>query len=209
MHYAFPYNFVYWEKVVNHQEIKEKYYNNIILKNKNNIQKKNEWIGDLKTSYNNNDLNKCLYENYFTSNVIWPYFDNMLVELCNNIPLPIESYISEIWYNVYEKGNFQEPHQHDRNYRNVSDKVHVNSYCGIYLLHLEEKNTTVFYEEPPIPCSIDNSGINFLTDFMEEGNVILFPSGLSHYVLPSKTDRCTISFNITSVFENVFAKNDS
>lgn len=199
MHYAFPYNFVYWEKVSLHEEIKEKYYTKII-ESENNIQKYSNWIGNVKTSYKNESLNKFLYENDFTSNVIWPYFDNMLVEMCNNIPLPIESYISQSWYNLYDNGDFQEPHQHDRNYKIMHDKVHVSTYSGIYLLHLEEKNTTVFYEEPPIPCSIDNSGINFLTDFMEEGNIIFFPSGLSHYVLPSKSKRCTISFNINSVY---------
>lgn len=199
MHYAFPYNFVYWEKVSSHEEIKKKYYNKII-ETENNIQKYNNWIGNVKTSYKNESLNQFLYENEFTSAVIWPYFDNMLVEMRDNVPLPIESFVAKSWYNLYEEGHFQEPHQHDKNYVVGENKFYASTYSGIYLLHLEEKNTTVFYEEPPIPCSIDNSGINFLTDFMEEGNVIFFPSGLSHYVLPSKSKRCTISFNITSVY---------
>lgn len=201
MHYAFPYNFVYWEKVNSHKEIKEKYYNNI-LDTQNNLKKNNEWVGELKTSYNNPSLNEFLYEDYFTSNVIWPYFDNMLVEMRENIPLPMESYISCSWYNLYNPGDFQETHQHDKNYARIRDKIHVNAYCGIYLLHLEETNKTIFYEEPPIPCSLDNSGVNFNTDFLEEGSIIFFPSGLSHYVLPAKAKRCTISFNITSVYPN-------
>ena len=205
MHYKFPSNFVYWDKVSNHEQVKEKYYQKI-LDSKNDIEDNNKWIAKLKTSYNNLGLNNFLYGECFAKDVIWPYFDNMLVEMQSNLDqMPIESYINYAWFNLYEKGDYQETHQHDRNYIDSEKTVHTNAFCGIYLLHLEEENKTVFYQEPPVPCSATNSGVNFQTNFLEEGSIMFFPSGLSHYVLPSDSKRCTISFNITSVYSKIIS----
>jgi hypothetical protein len=200
MHFLFPSNFVYWAKVKNHNEVKQNYYQKI-LNNSHTIVKNQKWIGELQTSFANGDWNNIFFTNYFCDNVIWPYFDSMLEELSGVIPtVPKESFLAECWANLYEEGNFQEPHQHGKNYGIVNGNLHSNTFCGIYLLHVEEENTTVFYQEPPIPCCEDNSGTTFTTNFLEEGNVIFFPTGLTHYVLPSKSKRCTVSFNLTSIY---------
>lgn len=201
MIYRFPQNFVYWQKVECHDKIKQKYYDKI-LENENIISNNSNWLGKLKTSFHHQELNKFIQEDYFINNVVWKYFDSMLHEMKDNIIIPIESFISCAWYNLYQKGDFQEVHQHDKNYVVEGNKLYSNSFCGIYLLHLEETNKTIFYQEPPVPCSVNNSGVVFDTSFLEEGNVIFFPSGLSHYVLPSESKRCTVSFNITSVYNN-------
>jgi len=199
MHVFFPSNFVYWNKVKNHEKIKEKYYTEI-LKNKNTISKNQNWVAEVVTSYNNSDWNKIFFNREFCDNVIWPYFDNMLEKLSDNIPIPEESYLSECWVNLYEKGNFQEPHQHGKPFNKIDGRYHSNVFCGIYLLHLEEKNKTVFFQDTSSSCGNTDSKFNFMTDFIEEGNVIFFPSTLLHYVLPSEKERCTISFNLTSVY---------
>lgn len=199
MKHVFPSNFICWYKVKDHDIIKQKYYSEI-LKREFELSS-NHWIADVKTSHNNDELNALFYSQHFCSSVIWTYFDNMLVEMKDTLNVPERSYLSYCWYNLYDAGSFQEPHQHDNNYFYADDKIHSNSFCGIYFLHMEEENKTVFEQQPPIPGSTTNSGYLIHTKFLQEGDVVFFPSGLSHYVLPCESRRCTISFNITSVYQ--------
>jgi hypothetical protein len=114
--------------------------------------------------------------------------------------------IDEIWLNAYEKENFQEPHSHLPGF-----------YSGIHYICFDpEEHTGTTFQNPMEqlytfmfnPDSLDiEKNEHVLEGFdidVEEGDIILFPSHLRHYVRrnTSKHLRMTISFNINRVDED-------
>jgi hypothetical protein len=192
--YKFPSQFVYWKKIENHEKIK----NNILplildhsdklsldekntkycerYKCKTNFFCKDKFLSELFKKYNYEQL------------IIWNVIDNMLNNKDLNITrYPLRSTITDIWYNVYSPGGYHEVHTHGHN----------PGLSGIYILDLNEKNTTNFF----------NPGNIFLQtylplDNLEEGYVIIFPNDLSHFVNPSLEKRVTLSFNIRCYFND-------
>lgn len=102
--------------------------------------------------------------------------------------------LSDIWYNIYEKNYFQEPH------------VHGNSlFSGCYYLKFnkEKHHQTTFYN-PNYNLDYSklerNSYFSFESD-CEEDDIIIFPSNLKHGTKgikekDSEEIRITISFNV-------------
>jgi hypothetical protein len=200
--FTFPTKFVYWSSVRNHTKIKEKYYP-LILKNQNEYGNKfreivnRKWNCDCYSSFFSPKDTENIFDNYFTQEVIWDVFDRMIYELNNSLiklPIPQKSRIFELWYNHYTKGMHQEIHNH-------YGSNPTSHFSGIYLMDLNEDNTTVFVDknECKIYCPTSNIA-NFRTDHIGEGNVIIFPSELLHFVNPSLENRTTVSFNINSEY---------
>jgi hypothetical protein len=106
-----------------------------------------------------------------------------------NLRQPTISTVHEIWYNQYDAtgDTGQEVHTHPE-----------SNYSGVYFLELSEPNATVFYSQVTAVNKTANPSKE--TKFIEEGDILLFPSNLSHYVLPSKNQRTTIAFNINCGF---------
>lgn len=207
MHHIFPTKFVYWEKIPNHNQIKEKYLNFVkIDSDKNgslyreNIEKK--WNCRCLSSYfAENSLPDELNNVDFIKSIVWKPMDNMFDELKKtlNIPIPKSSNICEIWFNRYKEGEWQEVHDH---ITHTSIRKEYSVYSGIYIMELNEKNTTTFLDKNSIRSwGKKTESHNFTTKHIEEGSVIIFPSELLHYVNPCVGERTTISFNITSIFE--------
>ena len=107
----------------------------------------------------------------------------MLFSEVNNLKTPRQSTVTEIWYNYYNTLQGQEVHNHSG-----------SSLSGIYLLHLQEENKTVFYSHSSTNSILCNETKK--TTEIQEGNIMLFPSHLAHYVLPCNKKRITIAFNI-------------
>lgn len=201
MNFIFPTKFIYWEKILEHQKIKKKYFNSIKKDiEENKILYKTEvekiWQCSCVSSYfSNSKIFSELEEKNFFKDIIWDPMDNMLKKMNDtiNLPIPKHSKLTRIWFNYYEPGNWQEAHEH-------SDPA---TYSGIYLLDLNEKNPTIFFDENSSRCwgrERNPSMVTFSTEDIEEGTVIFFPSELMHYVNPCKSNRTTISFNISSEF---------
>lgn len=188
----FPGPFLYIEEIENHFEIKQK----IVSFIENDISK-NDWTYSkqgtkVKTSYFSGKSNKEFLE--FTNtigvidDVVWSPLDKCFSKLpfitdCH----PQSSKISDLWYNYFEEGGSHKPHTHSDSF-----------ISGIYILHLEEKNSTVFFGSGQ-----NNSPFyNFVhqTDYVREGTIILFPSDMWHYVDNIHSKRITISFNIITSF---------
>jgi len=198
--FVFPAPFVWWKKLKDHETIKEKYlplieedYN----LNKDFYNSKNSWNCDVTTSFFE-ELKICpLFDDNFCNDVIWNPIDEMLADMTDRldgIRMPIESKVKQLWYNRYQPGNWQEIHNHQVHFSMVS-------FSGIYLLDLNEENTTTFYTtQANYSCySPDyNPLCVFKTNHIPEGSIIIFPSELSHYVNPCVNSRTTISFNIVS-----------
>jgi hypothetical protein len=195
--HIFPSQFVYWEKIKNHEEIKnfllpkikEHSHSLFTLMSEDKIKSCEQQ--KCKTSYFVNDhfLEKIFKEYDYENDIIWNPIDNMLNRKDLNISrYPSESNIRNLWYNIYSPGGNHKVHTHGND----------SGFSGIYILDLNEKNTTIF----------ENFGGNtyldhrFDTKHIEEGCVVIFPRNLLHYVNPSLKNRVTISFNILSTFNN-------
>jgi hypothetical protein len=197
--FIFPAKFVYWKSVKNHKSIKNQYYPKIIDKlNKEKqtflSQVENKWDCSCYSNFFEKN-GTVIFDQHFIDHVIWSVFDEMLEDLSNsilNFPIPKKSHIKKIWYNYYEKGMFQEVHNHTGFFCGTSH------FSGVYLMDLNENNTTIFTDIEPIQTY---PNLNyFKTEHVNEGNVIIFPSKLMHYVNPCLNNRLTVSFNIFSEY---------
>jgi len=200
--YTFPTKFVYWNAVKKHKSVKKEYYPKILCdfnKNKKKFREavKSNWNCDCYSSFFESGYNEDIFDKKFINKVIWNNFDQMLSYLNNsilNLPTPKTSVVSNIWYNFYNQGMFQEVHKH---YNNKSKC----QFSGVYLMHLEGVNNTTFINNASCSSYLDTAENNtFKTDHIVEGNIIIFPSELMHYVNPCIHNKMTLSFNITSEY---------
>jgi len=182
MHYIYPADFIFWTPVTNHKNIKRELLP-VIKKNLINTEKAqvNKWLCDVNTEFFSDDNKHIKYINLIVDE-IYPALDKMFNEI--NLKAPKTSNVTSIWYNHYNISQGQEVHSH------VGDGSVIS---GIYLLNLEEENKTVFYSSTAnhVLCKATKT-----TENITEGNIILFPSHLLHYVLPCEKERTTIAFNI-------------
>lgn len=184
MFYQFPGPFIFYKEIGEHQEIKEKYLPMImedIKVNKDKYQKE-DWNCDVCTSIDSKI--DFLWDDMILDNVIWNPFDEC-ISTVHLVHKPYESKIRDLWFNYYTEGFYQECHVHE-----------FCHFSGIYILSLDEENTTSFFNRG----QVYSSG-TYTTKKMKEGTVIIFPSELIHYVNPVKKDRVTISFNIVTTFQ--------
>jgi hypothetical protein len=192
MHHIFPSNFVYWEKLNNHQEIKQKYLSLILDDTKKNYEKhQKQDVWKCKVTTNFFDENSIeFFDEHFVEDVIKKPLNNCITEM--NFKVPSYYNLTSIWYNVYDGGEFQEVHQHSGQSSNF--------FSGIYLLDLEDKNTTYFYQSGSRP-DVNTFGYTYSTDHIKEGSVIIFPSSLEHYVNPIIGKKISVSFNVATFYD--------
>ena len=194
---SWPAPFIFWTKVKDHEKIKTelkekilkesedfKYYNSPL---KERQPGENKWQCEVLTGYFHRKEIKYL----FTDKIINSVIESPLDELFENKNIfkekPRETVLSEIWFNVYKPGYSQEIHAH-----------HGASISGIYLLELNEPNNTVFFSNTPTYKYNERDWVGgvFPTEHIEEGNIILFPSELSHCVKKCSNYRITVAFNL-------------
>ena len=194
--------FLFWTEVKNHKELKEKLYPEII-KGKENPKYLNsplqdhgmgvlgpKWQCDVITTYFNRDEVSHL----FTQEIVESIIGNPLEEMFKDPNYrgkknPIETNLTEIWYNIYEKDFYQEIHAH-----------HGATFSGIYLFELNEPNTTTFFNNHSLFEYGENSNSSYSTEHIKEGNVLIFPSEFCHMVKKTSKFRITISFNLKCTF---------
>lgn len=188
--YVFPVEFLFWTKNQAHAQHKQLLLSEI----RNNLaltkdMQKGKWFCDVNTEFFacERGIEKYLP---LVSEAIYPALDEMF-EGIPNLARPTKSKVTKIWYNHYEPkvDNGQEVHMHDS-----------SGYSGIYFLELSEPNTSVFYSHL---ASMNHTAASpsFKADFAQEGDILLFPSSLLHYVLPSTCPRTTVAFNIKCDYE--------
>jgi hypothetical protein len=208
--FIFPTNFVWWTKIENHQEIKEKYLKLIdedCRLNGEFYRKKNKWSCTVTSSFFDKYPVSFLFDDYFLKHIVWDPMDKMLKDINEILPLRSAdaSEVTYMWYNKYDKGDWQEIHEHcgipPKNYhRTKKIDADRNSFSGIYLMDLTEENKTFFHDKSNIQCFTSDGSITLSTENFEEGYVILFPSELSHYVNQCVNSRTTVSFNIATSY---------
>jgi hypothetical protein len=181
MHFNFNQSFIYWEPVKNHAQYKADILP-VILNNENKLNQHStynncfiSWGTNVQINYNN-----------IVQEAIFPAIDRMIEEIGLNMP---DSYhLFDIWTNYYKEYGNQNIHIHEK-----------TDISGVYLLHLEDPNSTVFYSF----CDNPLMDVYKETTEIEEGNIILFPSHLPHEAKGTKKDRITISFDIKCNFKNL------
>lgn len=184
-HHIFPVDWVFWTKAQNHE--RNKNFISEQINKKLNITKDDHvgiWSCDVNTEFFNPETHK--YVDVVVTE-IYPALDKMFDEI-DTLIKPKTSTVTNIWYNKYDKGQNQEVHSH-----------FGSDISGIYLLDLNEENTTAFYS---FGASTTNTAKEiYKANKLQEGDIVLFPSHLLHYVLPSVKQRTTIAFNINCEFE--------
>jgi hypothetical protein len=184
-HYIFPTDFIFWTKAKNHEANKadlEKIVKNR-LEETVGAQSKN-WLCSVNTEFFNQD-NIGKYTDLVLAE-IYPALDELFAEV-STLKAPKVSTVDNIWYNHYSIGENQEVHTH-----------FGAALSGIYFLELNETNNTVFYSYSASMSHFSEPAKK--TEFIKEGDIVLFPSHLLHYVLPSTKERTTIAFNIKCEF---------
>ena len=190
----FPAQFVYYTKVENYLQLNKKYLQIIqedLKKNKFLYESSKTWNCDVLSSFfGNKKNNMAMFGDDFCDEVVWKPLGLLKEELHQTIPMykfPKKFKMTEIWYNSYEKDYFQEYHKHGQ-----------SNFSGIYLIDLHETNKTVFMQDD-LPSIITDKYFLYNTEHIKEGNVIIFPSNLSHCVNLCENYRVTVSFNIKIV----------
>jgi len=189
MHSFFP-SYFFEKQIENHEEILE------IWKPYINDQTYFDasWsYGTSKTSIRNKKNDLLPWNIWFESiNPVLHNFLNQLEPITN-----FEIICDEFWANIYNKDEFQEPHDHTCPGRSLS---------LIYFLQCKEGVSELVFECPNFNL-IKASGLNrifkrweyhHITPYQTQGLLLVFPSWINHYVLPVKNvPRITLSANLT------------
>ena len=185
----FPGPFLYRTKVKNHANIKAILWDWI-------QSDKDSQFYDLSFPWKNlgaNDPSSAFMDHLHDLNFIRDIVFDPIADCVDELPFEMPDlsniHLSDIWYTYYERGNCHHPHVHPR-----------STFSAIYLYHLEENNKTVFFGNGSNQPYQD---FMHSTSYAKEGEIIIFPSELYHYVEPSITDRITISYNVQCEFDIV------
>ena len=184
--------FFYVAEVEDHQQIKDSLYPQI-QKLKGDL--KSPWtLCNAKSSYEldvRTEINDFLYEEKLFTDALWKAYDDLLTEpLIRNsydFQYPKESTVN-LWFNVYEKGSYQEIHNH----------IHPGDcyFSSVYLLH-DESDTGLCFRSDNRDI-VRYSSSTTMQPQLTEGHLVIFPAYFDHYVLPATGDRITITGNIQS-----------
>ena len=208
----FPSEFVFWETLEEHSEIKKKLLP-IILKNSDKAKNNPFDNCTFNTSFYKGDDEKFKKENKFLTerkhldSIVFKNIDKMLRTLGFNEDPGIDFLLQNCWWNVYNEGEYQEEHNHVAAPAVVDDKLFYPSLSVVYILHDEnEKGSLVFKRRGTVPLRPPyNTTSMFKTGNVEEikeGSVLIFPASLDHLIKPSiKPGRVTIAYNICASYQ--------
>jgi len=209
-HYQFPCNYVYWEKLSEHEKLKSEILP--VIKNiKNTTELKNPFAScQFTTNFNYKNTMEKFLSNEQINSIIWKPIDNMIKEINETYNFKIstqDSIVQTYWFNYYEKGDFQEAHNHRNASIRINDKTYHASFSVIYIINDEnDESSTTFTAftdsfPPFLPPHISPAFKTSSISDIKEGCVIIFPSTLSHHVDPIKVGgRITMAFNIYSTY---------
>jgi len=212
--HLFPCEYVYWQNLENHKDIKDKLLP-IVLKENQKI-KNNPFYGcKFNTGFYGNyeqtrSKNGFLYEEDILKSLVYNNLFEMIQEYnkLNMIQFNKENFLVHgAWWNVYEEGEFQERHAHHGEPVYTEGETYYPCFSLIYILKDEnEKSSLVFNKSPPLPLLPPFVGYEFFTEntpSIKEGTVLIFPYNLMHMVKPCiKPGRVTIAYNILAAWNN-------
>lgn len=187
--HLFPPQFVYSTCLKEHKKLKEMLFPKILEMSEGKAPNSDFWNCECFSSWEPSRTNNLLRNPFIRDQVVWgPVNELISGYLHQYFTFNLDPKLLNMWFNFYEKGYFQETHDH------TYEDAH-NILSGIYVLHLDKgvQNTTLFHS---FNCSHYLSSSISTTDF-QEGTVFLFPGSLNHEVKPSSGRRSTIAFNVS------------
>jgi len=205
--FYFPCNFVYWQKVKNHDKIK-----NILIPKVETLIKKYGYnkfgLHNASTNYNVDETCLLTSEEDMIKNVVWDPIDSAINELnsrdnTQNIQIK-ESVIGNSWYTYYDSSGSFEFHSHAGGHLFKDGKYYKPSFSMIYILKDENEHNSTRFIETTHDYISTSIGMNFIFETssvndIKEGSILIFPSSLYHSVPPIKIPgRITIAINIFS-----------
>ncbi len=206
--YQFPSEIVYWTRVKEHESIKSK-----ILQKIEDIQTteklENPFDCTMTTNFGKLKAGVSTIHNFLDQECIQKMFMEPFRDFLKDTDVfqikPKNYVMYQYWFNKYEKGDFQELHDHtELNFEPGS----YPTLSGIYILKSDDEPNYTSFEiknKKGIPFHPTKKKMVFDTsdvDDITEGTLILFSSTLSHMVKPVKTSgRVTIAFNIACKFD--------
>jgi len=188
--------FYYKGKVKNQREMKSElvpYFEKEYEKQPDNHPP--DWMCSVHTSYTKTDSFLEKYKDIYMSNII---------EFLSEIKFPeCKLEVLGLWYNIYKKGQWQEVHNHAANPYAYFSAVHFLKFDPeVHTSIIMSNSNRIFLETYSLGRK---SNLNYW-DLMhyvnvEEGDIIIFPSTLEHFVKPQTTNdsRVTVSFNIRAI----------
>jgi hypothetical protein len=206
----FPSDFIYWKKVKNHENIKEKMMDHI-----SKIKDRSNYSYDVRnghTSFYNEEQedNKFFAKDCFLIPVV---FDTIreFVEIINKND---EFYhkldfkdltVTGCWYTKYDKNGSFDLHQHDQGPFERNGCIVYPIFSLIYILNDENSKNTTEFTSIGKKMSLHRDGEYVIDtgdiDDIKEGTVILFPSSLHHRVLQSEIPgRIAIAYNLAALY---------
>ena len=203
-HFKFPSHYLYWGQVKDHENIKSK-----LLPIINSLISDNNYENPFKACSMTTNFSKKtnFLDNEMKEKILGKHLNEMILETnCfNDIKVP-EFVITDYWFNVYEKGDFQEMHRHCSLPSSIDGQRFDSIFSIIYILNSdEEENSTVFKltgTTPYVPILQECEFRTGIVKEIKEGTLMIFSNELSHYVLPVKhSGRITIAFNVACRFE--------
>lgn len=209
--YYFPSDFVYWDRVPEHSKYKDKFYP-VIQKMLKLVSDNHPFYSSkFSTGFGKNEYNAFLLDKNFINDVIFKAIFNMAKSHNKKNIFPIDfssMYVKDIWWNFYEKGEYQEPHTHPGPEEESNGRTFKAAFSVVYVLKDENKDSRIiFHGNRLLPFYGEN--VNFDTSMLTtnqesdvmkpmcEGTIMVFPSSLAHMVKPSlESGRITIAANI-------------
>ena len=205
-HFKFPCHYVYWGQVKDHENIKSK-----LLPIINSLIAENKYKNPFKACTMTTNFSKAtdFIDNETKDKIVSENLLKMISETNCFTSIKIsDAAITDYWFNVYEKGEFQEMHQHLALPIVTNGKRYDQTVSMVYILNSdEEENSTIFklMTDTNIPFHPLMQPVEFDTskvDDIKEGTVLIFSNQLNHSVRPiKKSGRTTIAFNVACCFE--------
>jgi hypothetical protein len=204
-HFKFPCHYVYWGQVKDHENIKSK-----LLPIINSLTAENKYTNPFKACTMTTNFSKAtdFIDNETKKKITGKQLEEMISETnCFNSIKISDAIITDYWFNVYEKGEYQEMHQHLAFPIVTNGKRYDQTLSMVYILNSdEEENSTVFKltdtNIPYFPMLTQSVFNTRAVKEIKEGTLLIFSNQLNHYVLPVKTNgRVTIAFNVACCFE--------
>jgi len=204
-HFKFPCHYVYWGQVKDHENIKSK-----LLPIINSLTAENKSTNPFKACTMTTNFSKAtdFIDDETKAKIIGKHLEEMISETNCFTSIKIsDAIITEYWFNVYEKGEYQEMHQHIGFPIETNGKRYDQTLSMVYILNSDEEENSIVFKLtdtnipyfPMLTQSVFNTGA---VKEIKEGTLLIFSNQLNHYVLPVKTNgRVTIAFNVACCFE--------
>ena len=197
-HPIFPI-YYYQTQIKENKQLKEKYLRAIVESyHKNHIGSPDGWLTNrMHTSFEHSQLNQTIFSDDSDLKKMYLDYFNQFMDA------PWGGFVQDLWFNCYIDGDYQEQHNHVS-----SESLQDPQFSCIHYLSFDSsRHSPVTFCDPSqsLRCvGFDLYSHNYqdgeFSPEIGEGDLIMFPSYLEHYVRPSlKTEdypRVTISFNV-------------